>query len=119
MVLYMARDNNYFRYRRQKLLREHPYCCWCNRLVYEKPAHVKKFLPHYATIEHLTSKYNKRVDPEFKKKTLALACWECNNKRGSEETKSKSKFYLWWRSGSFPRHLKWLQVIRNLIKGAI
>ena len=77
-------------------------CHWCKRLT--KLLHIAeikgKAPDDLATIDHLISRYN----PERWVKrdlTKVLACYECNAKRASEETKSLPKQELIRRGHGF------------------
>ena len=42
-----------------------------------------------ATLDHLRTRYNpKRQVPSFDKEQTVLACWECNHRRGEEDTQN-------------------------------
>jgi len=100
-------------------------CCWCQRNMMhwndlrsdptKKETHGLKIgsdgverwkrLPlTLATLEHLRDKYDptRTINPVNKEPRWALACWECNNKRGAQRTKEQPIENLWKRSGKFP-----------------
>ncbi len=74
-----------------KLHAQNPRCHWCGRVTVL--TNVKEIKgqpdPLMATIDHLISRYDVRrwvkAGPDEKRKVLA--CFECNNKRASEESK--------------------------------
>lgn len=77
-------------------------CFWCGEQMveYHRPGKCPALA---ATIDHQNSRYSRaRKNPKRKEATV-LSCYRCNNDRAREETKSKSKFFLWVRSGRFPR----------------
>lgn len=80
-------------------------CCWCQvqmmrwddptrktkafKAEYGTPAKPKKMLPTLATLEHLIHKFD-RQKPEDTNQ-VALACWECNNKRGNDRARQETR----------------------------
>ena len=75
---------------------ENPKCNWCKKdtiLLMRAPSQIRgvgKVRPREdeATIDHLFSRYNPdRQTPNLKnEKRLVLACWQCNQNRGKEES---------------------------------
>jgi 5-methylcytosine-specific restriction endonuclease McrA len=75
--------------RKLKLFALNPHCHWCGKLtrLYKHNQHKKTPLDA-ATLDHLRSRYNpERLIPSPDKEQTVLACWECNHKRGEQETK--------------------------------
>lgn len=57
-----------------------------------------------ATLDHLNSKLSgERYQVNDGSKVTVLACWKCNNERGSEEVAQLPKRELWQRSGAYPK----------------
>ncbi len=99
------------------MMKKDPHCHWCGRKVFNRPVNRRYHKASDASIDHLVSKYGgKREDPRGKKKTLVLACYECNQKRCVDETSNKSKEELWARSGRYPKKLNSLNKEDNEIK---
>ena len=85
-----------------KLWQADPRCYWCKRLtrLLNIPEIQGPAPPDLATIDHLVSRYF----PERwikRNQTKVLACYECNARRGMEETKRLSKEELIRRGGGF------------------
>ena len=75
--------------RREILFLRHPFCYWCGRPVkmYVHSQHETP-PPDQATLDHIRTRYNpERHMPSDKEQTV-LACWECNHKRGEEDTQN-------------------------------
>lgn len=74
-----------------RLYREDPHCHWCKRkTVLTNVKEIKgKPDPLMATVDHLISRFDIRrwVKPQPGEKRKVLACFECNNKRASQEAK--------------------------------
>jgi hypothetical protein len=83
-----------------------PRCHWCGReTILTNDANLKKKTtsPLMATIDHVVSRYNplrwvKRQPDEVRK---VLACFECNNRRASEEMAQLSREELFKRGQGF------------------
>ena len=109
-----------------KLHQIDPKCHWCQRVtLLTNIAHVgSNPNPLMATIDHIVSRYNperwvKRKPHEIRK---VLACFECNNRRASEETARLSKEELFRRGNGFalnpkgkPRIIKTLTTVQEVI----
>lgn len=102
----MSKSNQRLRLQRIRLWKEDPHCYHCGLLTELPPkkAHLKN-KPHYATIDHLYSRYDpRRYAPMVgKEKRRVLACFACNQKRSIQETAALPKEELWRRSGRYPR----------------
>jgi 5-methylcytosine-specific restriction endonuclease McrA len=89
--------------RRDKLFSLHPFCHWCGKEVHLYPhlrGRGRKRPLDEATLDHLRSRYNtERQIPSWDKEQTVLACWECNHRRGEEETKNMPPDELHNRSG--------------------
>ena len=95
--------------RRQILLNEHPFCCYCGvKVVYFKIKRFQRTPDNFATVEHLRSKYQEsRKEPNLgNEQRIVLACNKCNNEKGSTETSLLSKEELWERSKRHPYKYK-------------
>jgi 5-methylcytosine-specific restriction endonuclease McrA len=83
--------NKRYKRRRDRLVKEYPFCYWCGKPVKLYPPlkpHQKPPLDQ-ATIDHLRTRYNPdRQIPSPDKEQTVLSCWECNHKRGSEDTQN-------------------------------
>lgn len=70
----------WFRKLRSKLVKQNPYCFWCNQLT----LNYKNFVRHNAaaTLDHLIpeSKGGKHI-----RENLVLSCYGCNQKRGNTD----------------------------------
>jgi hypothetical protein len=81
-------------------------CFWCEEPMELLVVPVKgRQPPKSCTIDHLRD----RFDPARRQKCrpgeqrLVAACWECNNRRGSNRQASISLKTLQRRAGSYPR----------------
>ncbi len=113
-------SSKYFSKRRRYLIAKDPHCFWCGRLVKEYPLikRHQKIPNDSATIDHLASRFSgKRKEVHFKEKTLVLACRVCNNERQKLECK-KNIWKTRWKSGAFPKGLKWLGKLLKLYRYA-
>lgn len=65
------------------------------------PGKIKKMPRDLATIDHLRDRYHAgRQEPNLgKEQRWVLACWQCNNERGTKSTKQQLLKDLWKRSG--------------------
>lgn len=85
-----------------KLWQADPRCYWCKRVTYllNIPEIQGPAPPLMCTIDHLISRYH----PERyvkRHQTKVLSCYECNAKRGIEETKKLSREELVKRGQGF------------------
>ena len=82
------------RKRKLALFNKDPHCHWCGCLTtIDHPANIKGHPPkNMATVDHLVSRYNlsRWEKPPTNEERTVLACFECNQKRGIEETKQLS-----------------------------
>ena len=101
-------DTDYYARRRARLMQKNPHCYWCHCLVIYYPMKDhQKFPDNYATIDHLNSHLKgPRPNVFFKKRTLVLACFKCNQKRNMAE-QHKNKMWLWYKADSYPLKWKW------------
>ena len=87
--------------RKEILFARHPFCYWCGKEVkiYSYKHHGKSPLD-MATLDHLRTRYNpeRQILSPHKEQTV-LACWECNHRRGEEDTKNIPIEELHRRSG--------------------
>lgn len=83
-----AKNNNYFKTRRARLMEKDPHCHWCGCEVFEYDDKNRK-KPDQATIEHLFPRMSPMRaligDAYGRAKTLVLACYKCNNERAKQE----------------------------------
>jgi hypothetical protein len=88
------------RKRREKLWQADPHCHWCGCLTVPPSgaAKMKRIPKNMATLDHLRSRYDSSRGSDCEEATV-LACWQCNQRRSSEETAAKSRGGLWRRAG--------------------
>lgn len=93
------------RLRKESLFNQNPNCHWCGRLtVLTNIAEIKGTPnPLMATIDHVISRFNperwvKRKPGQVRK---VLACFECNNRRSTEEQALKTTEEIKNRSEGF------------------
>ena len=81
------------------------YWCGCQMLPFRKGwPKFKKYPKNAATIDHIYSRMTKhRWQPPMGEQRLVVACWECNQKRCSQEMKNTPIEELHKRSGRFPQ----------------
>jgi len=98
-----------------KLWQADPRCYWCKR--YTRLLNIPEIQgpapPDLATIDHLVSRYF----PERwikRNQTKVLACYECNAKRGIEETKKLSREELVKRGQGFSLNPRGKPIIVNM-----
>lgn len=76
---------------RKRLWFANPHCHWCDRLtlfVVEERAKPDQRLA-MATVDHIQCAIEAKTKAEYDSPTnKVLACWECNNRRNEEFTKS-------------------------------
>ena len=98
-----------------KLWQADPRCHWCKRItrLLNIPEIQGPAPPDLATIDHLRSRYSleRFVKPKIGESTKVLACYECNARRGIEETKKLSREELVKRGQGFSLNPKGRPII--------
>ena len=70
---------------KRQLHERYPYCHWCAKRVYLADASMQgKCRPDTATLDHMYSRLDPRRDGH-RDRSVVLACYECNQRRGKKD----------------------------------
>lgn len=85
----MSATSKRLRKQRERLWRTNPHCYYCGNLTELPPhmQHLKNQKDHYATIEHIYSKYNplRRTPNTTMEQRHVLACYKCNQEKARQD----------------------------------
>lgn len=89
--------------RKRNLMARDPHCYWCGCEVFLYRIQPKMRVPdNAATIDHLFSRV---IGPRknLHQEVTVLSCKKCNEERSEFEQQEEGIFWVWQRSGAFPR----------------